>query len=1005
MALRFYKNFTNLGGTSYRVELHGPAVAEREIYLMGPEPVQYNTLDTERGGHSVVRGSEVLFEFLIPQSNLSHYDDLFQSDYKDWELRFLKGTDILFRGYVQPESISRTIIKQNTNVSLSATDALKDLSEIDFSDDGIPYAGKMTIMEVIKEALDKLGFPAIGGVYMDFLVKLNIHETDNANNILCFLNTFVDAYRFARIKSGRTEFDSCLEVMEEVLRPFHVTLRQSQGMYKIMAVDERNTYNYDIDWTTLTQNSRSEITDTVDITSYKVTPFPDLSYLPPIKYFEITHRNRNMGASLVAGDLSDWTALGGVWNIDFPVTDRTTDTLKVTINELNDGVGKRITLDADFGVTKVTDGDYIKVRFSHKFENAVNIDGYPNLVNDFPSFTISVNKPVEGWVLAAQNYFLPGWQNYESVNTASFKVNQTGDHNIKIEYIIYGTAATYSIDLLLKDVSITKVVTVDEGKVVDDITFDSFRRITSDADAKIRVETETLFGDSLQTGDLGALYTGALGVDNTEVWTRLGRGDDMPILNLWGLRALNDRQRYTEYLQIDIRDYDHNLYPESVLQFTRDGTTRYYTFGSYARHMRRGIIIARIVEKVYADVSPNYYSTPLTSIDGEDSQKSTYISATGVITDTERTNWNEAYSYSSIWGSLADKYIPVWDNALGRFANSPIEVDGNDVYPGGNVMAYGAVVAYADAESPPNWWDNLQSEVTARIDLGHLRNVNASSPSVDQALIWNGTAWVPGDVGESGVITESDPVFTAWRDDRSAYSVPGRASGTTGALTDIVAGSNGVLRRSGTGNLAFGTLVTANIGNSQVTYAKIQNVSATSRILGRITTGAGVVEELTGTNIRSIADVYSKSEADGRYGRLAAANTWSAQNKFSGNFWKTNSVQTNTVGTVMDSIVFNYAYDGVDHETCSIRLINYGIDGTGWYHIAGRRSAGMAFTTINADVVSERMRLHSGGGMSIGKTTLTSGYLLDVNGKGIFQDDLYVDGDIEASGRIIAYSG
>lgn len=43
------------------------------------------------------------------------------------------------------------------------------------------------------------------------------------------------------------------------------------------------------------------------------------------------------------------------------------------------------------------------------------------------------------------------------------------------------------------------------------------------------------------------------------------------------------------------------------------------------------------------------------------------------------------------------------------------------------------------------------------------------------------------------------------------------------------------------------------IDNDVVTYAKLQNISATSRILGRITAGAGDTEELTGTNVKTIA--------------------------------------------------------------------------------------------------------------------------------------------------------
>jgi hypothetical protein len=40
--------------------------------------------------------------------------------------------------------------------------------------------------------------------------------------------------------------------------------------------------------------------------------------------------------------------------------------------------------------------------------------------------------------------------------------------------------------------------------------------------------------------------------------------------------------------------------------------------------------------------------------------------------------------------------------------------------------------------------------------------------------------------------------------------------------------------------------IATTIANSVVTYAKIQNVSATAKVLGRSTAGAGVIEELGG---------------------------------------------------------------------------------------------------------------------------------------------------------------
>jgi len=69
------------------------------------------------------------------------------------------------------------------------------------------------------------------------------------------------------------------------------------------------------------------------------------------------------------------------------------------------------------------------------------------------------------------------------------------------------------------------------------------------------------------------------------------------------------------------------------------------------------------------------------------------------------------------------------------------------------------------------------------------------------------------------------------------------------AWTALTASTNGhVLRLSG-GALGFGTITTGSIDNEAITYAKIQNISATSRVLGRKAAGAGVTEELTVSDV------------------------------------------------------------------------------------------------------------------------------------------------------------
>jgi hypothetical protein len=73
-------------------------------------------------------------------------------------------------------------------------------------------------------------------------------------------------------------------------------------------------------------------------------------------------------------------------------------------------------------------------------------------------------------------------------------------------------------------------------------------------------------------------------------------------------------------------------------------------------------------------------------------------------------------------------------------------------------------------------------------------------------------------------------------------------------------GGPGIRTSAFTGDVtksAGGTVLT--IANDIVTYAKMQNISATSRFLGRITAGAGDTEELTGTQATTLLNTFTSA--------------------------------------------------------------------------------------------------------------------------------------------------
>lgn len=104
----------------------------------------------------------------------------------------------------------------------------------------------------------------------------------------------------------------------------------------------------------------------------------------------------------------------------------------------------------------------------------------------------------------------------------------------------------------------------------------------------------------------------------------------------------------------------------------------------------------------------------------------------------------------------------------------------------------------------------------------------------------------PGSGSQAATIAANAVSDTKLRDS-GPLSVIGRSVNSSGDPADIsaTATSGAVLRESGS-VLGFGTVATAGLANDAVTYAKMQNVSAASRLLGRGSAGgAGDPEELT----------------------------------------------------------------------------------------------------------------------------------------------------------------
>src|SRR5258705_1056533 len=116
---------------------------------------------------------------------------------------------------------------------------------------------------------------------------------------------------------------------------------------------------------------------------------------------------------------------------------------------------------------------------------------------------------------------------------------------------------------------------------------------------------------------------------------------------------------------------------------------------------------------------------------------------------------------------------------------------------------------------------------------------------------------------------------------------------TTGTGTVELIAVGGCIEFTDTGSLRLSTFsgdVTKSAGstiltipNDTIIYAKMQNVSATSRFIGRITSGSGDPEELTGTQATTLLDTFTSTlkglvplSGGGTSNFLRADGSWSA---------------------------------------------------------------------------------------------------------------------------------
>lgn len=270
-----------------------------------------------------ILGSSASMNIIADGADYTTYDtDFLESDYKDGIVKLIQDPDgtpiVKWVGILQPTNASRTYLGEKKIYSLSAVDGLADLKNKSYSttglNDGSPYAGFEDFLTIIKTALATVA--DFTELQLDFRINLGTYS-DQMTNVTGLLHTDqalkdneVVQELFSEVKDNETKFNSCYEVLEKILIAFDCTMMQDEGYYYIICTGEKNTSVWEYDWATLTEQSRTAWTKSVNAVSYKWLTKGTLYKTPPYKTYDVRLYNKNYDAELAVNGGFDSNIVG-----------------------------------------------------------------------------------------------------------------------------------------------------------------------------------------------------------------------------------------------------------------------------------------------------------------------------------------------------------------------------------------------------------------------------------------------------------------------------------------------------------------------------------------------------------------------------------------------------------------------------------------------------------------------------------------------------------------------
>ena len=231
--LKYFFQYTNVVNDTFLCRIFKKQYLGNAIEINGTATLEKGSVKNHTDS---IRGTGLAIE--LEASLDMTLEDLYTENEQDFIVKFYKNNKLIFNGFLKPDGVYQSFVRDYWMLSLDCVDGLGALSNLSFvQESGFRFNGKMKASDIIYYCLKRTGIilpinTSINTLY-DGLVG-----TDNLDILT---KIYLNADRFFKNDSqgsGDGTLMSCEEVLKSVLDIFSACITQENGEWYIYKANE-----------------------------------------------------------------------------------------------------------------------------------------------------------------------------------------------------------------------------------------------------------------------------------------------------------------------------------------------------------------------------------------------------------------------------------------------------------------------------------------------------------------------------------------------------------------------------------------------------------------------------------------------------------------------------------------------------------------------------------------------------------------------------------------------